>query len=662
MADGTSTRRDFLRAAGFGAAALAVPRAVAGQPTGGRPNVLFIMSDDHAAPAISAYGGFLAKAAPTPNIDRIAKEGMLFRNCFCTNSICTPSRATIFTGKYSHMNGVYGFTPLDQSQPTLPKLMRKHGYHTGIVGKYHLHSNPRGFDYWSVLPGQGSYHNPEFVEMGGEHPSDRVQRGKRTRYRGHSSDVIGDKALAYLKSIRPKDKPFCFMFQLKAPHDPWQHAERYADLYKDEKLPEPPTLLDDYATRSDALRKTLQYIGSKWGNHTNYNRQTGHLEGPARKRAQYQEYIKRYLRCVAGVDHNVGRVLDYLDESGLAKNTIVIYTADQGFFLGEHGLYDKRLMYEEALRMPFLVRWPGVVKPGSVNEDIVLNVDFAPTILAAAGEAVPGDMQGRSVVPLLGGRRPADWRKSMYYRYYFSHFRTEPHFGVRTREHKLICFHRIDQWELYDLVKDPLELRNEYANPEYGDLVARLKRELTRLQEELGDDPENEGGRRRRAPSGRKARLTKGPLGWKLATSGSHVDVSLKKTPKAYRNRAVFKLRLQAAVETGARNGFFVFGSGPAPADRMRCGVYIGAGTYAIEKGTDATQEGTVVKASFDHRKVFDVSVTVDIRNRKVEMSVDGKPALSAPLAPRIKQVTHFGYGCWSTTETHFSDVSISGE
>jgi arylsulfatase A-like enzyme len=414
MADGKGTRRDFLRVAGLGAAALAVPRAAAAGPEQKRPNVLFIMSDDHAAPAIGAYGGFLAKAAPTPNIDRLAKEGMLFRNCFCTNSICTPSRATIFTGKYSHKNGVYGFTPLDQSQPTLPKLMRKHGYHTGIVGKYHLHSNPRGFDYWSVLPGQGSYHNPEFVEMGGEHSSDRVQRGKRTRYRGHSSDVIGDKALAYLKSVRPKDKPFCFMFHLKAPHDPWQHAERYKDLYADEKLPEPPTLLDDYATRSDALRKTLQYIGSKWGNHTNYNRQTGHLEGPARKRAQYQEYIKRYLRCVAGVDHNVGRVLDYLDESGLAKNTIVIYTADQGFFLGEHGLYDKRLMYEEALRMPFLVRWPGVVKPGSVNEDIVLNVDFAPTILAAAGEAVPADMQGRSIVGLLGGRRPADWREAMY--------------------------------------------------------------------------------------------------------------------------------------------------------------------------------------------------------------------------------------------------------
>jgi len=455
------------------------------------------MSDDHAAPAISAYGGFLAKAAPTPNIDRIAKSGMLFENCFVTNSICTPSRAAIFTGKYAHANGVYKFTALDQSQPTLPKLMQAAGYHTGFVGKYHLHSNPVGFDYWSILPGQGRYHNPQFVEMGDQHPSGHVRRGKRTAYKGHSSDVIGDKALDYLKKRRPKDKPFMFFCHFKAPHDTWQYARRYEKLFADVEIPEPKTLFDDYATRSDALKNTLQYIGSKWGNHTNYKRQTGHLKGKARKKAQYQEYIKRYLRCVRGIDDNVGRILDYLDQSGLAKNTIVVYTADQGFFLGEHGLYDKRFMYEEALRMPLLIRWPGKVKGGSRNGDIVLNVDFAPTLLAAAGAKPHGGMQGRSFLPNLLGKTPGDWRTSMYYRYYYSHFKTEPHYGVRTKTHKLICFDRIKQWELFDLTKDPIEVKNVYDDPEYAEIVKKLRGELTRLQRELKDDPDDVGAKPR---------------------------------------------------------------------------------------------------------------------------------------------------------------------
>ena len=488
------TRRAFLKKIGLGAAALgAAPRTLAATKPPERPNILFIMSDDHCAQAISAYGGRLADVAPTPNIDRLAREGMLLRNCFVTNSICTPSRAAIFTGKYSHASGVYKFTALDQSQVTLPKLMQKAGYHTAIVGKYHLHSNPRGFDYWSILPGQGRYHNPQFIEMGGEHASGWVQKGKRTAYEGHSSDVIGDKALAYLKDIRPKDKPFLFMLHFKAPHDTWQCAKRYESLYADVEIPEPPNLFDDYATRCDALKKTLQKIGSSWGNHTNYKKETGHLEGEARKKAQYQLYMKRYLRCVAGVDHNVGRVLDYLEKSGLAAGTIVLYTGDQGFFLGEHGLYDKRFMYEEALRMPLLARWPGTITPGSAGEDIVLNVDFAPTMLEAAGAAVPPDMQGRSAVGVLKGRTPDDWRTSMYYRYYFSHFQTEPHYGVRSRRHKLICFNRIGQWELFDLAKDPLEMKNVYEDPAYAATVKDLKAELARLQAELKDDPADAG-------------------------------------------------------------------------------------------------------------------------------------------------------------------------
>jgi len=410
------SRRSFLKVMGFGAASLAISPGASASGGTDRPNILFIMSDDHAAPAISAYGGFLAKAAPTPNIDRLAASGMLFRNCFCTNSICTPSRAAIFTGKYSHKNGVYKFTALDWNQPTLPALMQKAGYHTAIVGKYHLHSYPRGFDYWSILPGQGVYHRPSFVEMGGEHESGRVQRStNRTRCEGHVSDVIGDKALDYLRNRRPKDAPFVFFCHFKAPHDMWQCAERYDDLFDDVELPEPGNLFDDYRTRSDALKRTMQKIGDRKGGHTVFKGQTEGLTGKALKKKQYQIYIKKYLRCVRGVDDNVGRILDYLDESGLAENTVVIYTADQGFFLGEHGLYDKRFMYEEALRMPFLIRWPGKIAPGSANEDMILNVDFAPTILEIAGRKAHAQMQGRSFVSLLRGRTPPDWRKSMYY-------------------------------------------------------------------------------------------------------------------------------------------------------------------------------------------------------------------------------------------------------
>ena len=399
----------------------------------------------------------------------------------------------IFTGKYSHVNGVYKFTALDQSQPTLPKLMRKAGYHAGFIGKYHLHSNPAGLDYWSILPGQGRYHDPQFVEMGDEDPSGWVKKGKRTTYEGHSSDVIADKALDYLENVRPDDKPFMLFCHFKAPHDKWEFAPRYASLFADVSIPEPPTLQDGFATRSDALKNTLQFIGSEWGHHTDFVEQTAHLTGRARKKAQYQLYIKRYLRCVRGVDDNVGRILDYLDESGLVNNTIVVYTADQGFFLGEHGLYDKRFMYEDALRVPLLVRWPGRVRPGSVSRDIVLNLDFAPTLLAAAGAKEPLDMQGRSFTRLLEGDTPSDWRTSMYYRYYFSHFETEPHYGVRTRTHKLIYFDRIKQWELYDLAEDPHELNNVHGDPAYADTAEWLKKELLRLQAEFKDDPDDVG-------------------------------------------------------------------------------------------------------------------------------------------------------------------------
>lgn len=461
-----------------------------------RPNIIFIMSDDHTSQAVSAYGGILAEVCPTPNIDRIANEGILFSNCFVTNSICTPSRAAIFTGRYAHQNGVYKFTALDQSQPTLPKAMQEKGYQTAFVGKYHLHSNPRGLDYFAVLPGQGRYHDPEFVEVGDTHPSGWVAQGKRTVYQGHSSDVIADKALDYLQNQREEGKPFMLFTHFKAPHDTWEYAERYESFLEDVEVPEPDNLFDDYSGRSDALKTQLQYIGSEWGDHTNFEQETAHLEGRAKKKMQYQLYIKKYLRCVKGVDDNVGRILDYLEKSGLAENTIIVYTGDQGFYLGEHGLYDKRFMYEEGLRMPFLVRWPEKIKAGSRSDAMILNVDFAPTILDAAGQEPLEGTQGRSFLPILeDGAVPSDWRNSMYYRYYYSHFETEPHYGVRTYDHKLIYYNEIDQWELYDINRDPSEMNNLYNDPDYQEIAEALKSELYRLQKDLGDHPDDDGSK-----------------------------------------------------------------------------------------------------------------------------------------------------------------------
>ena len=460
-----------------------------------QPNVIFIMSDDHTSQAVSAYGGMLASVCPTPNIDRIANEGMLFKNCFVTNSICTPSRSAIFTGKYAHKNGVYKFTALDQRQPTLPKAMQTAGYHTALVGKYHLHSNPVGLDYYSVLPGQGRYHNPEFIEMGDTHESGWIAQGKRTEYKGHSTDVIADKSLDYLKNKRDPNKPFMLFLHFKAPHDTWEYAKRYEDFLADVEIPEPDNLFDNYEGRSDALRTQLQYIGSDWGNHTNFLKETADLEGDAKRKMQYQLYMKKYLRCVKGVDDNTGRILDYLDESGLANNTIIMYTGDQGFYLGEHNLYDKRFMYEEGLRMPFLVRWPGQIEKGSVSDGMILNVDFASTILDVVGQPELPGTQGKSFLSLLKGSIPSDWRNSMYYRYYYSHFETEPHIGLRTYDHKLIHYNRIDQWELYDLKADRSEMNNLYSDPVYENVVKDLKEEMYRLQKELGDDPADDGSK-----------------------------------------------------------------------------------------------------------------------------------------------------------------------
>lgn len=465
------------------------------------PNILFIMSDDHAAHAVSAYG---SKINQTPNIDRLAKEGIRFNNCFAVNSICTPSRASILTGKYSHINGVPAFNRFDGNQWTVAKTLQEAGYHTGMIGKWHLQSDPTGFDYWNVLTGQGLYHDPVFIEM-----------GERKKINGYATDIITDISIDFLKN-RPKDKPFFLMTHHKAPHREWSPDAKHAALFSDKTIPEPETLNDDYATRADAARTAIMRVdrdltrgdlklppppGLRGTNLTEWKRgtdselevvengKTNKLSGAALKKWKYQRYMKDYLACVASVDDNVGRLLAYLDQTGLATNTIVIYTSDQGFFLGDHGWFDKRFMYEESIRMPFLVRFPPTIKAGSVSDAMILNVDFAPTFLEFAGLPTPAEVQGRSIKPLLSGKTPEAWRKSWYYRYYHypNEHGTEPHYGVRTERHKLIYFHRINQWELFDLQTDPRELKNIVSDSKNVALVKELKEELTELRKDLDD-------------------------------------------------------------------------------------------------------------------------------------------------------------------------------
>jgi arylsulfatase A-like enzyme len=438
-----------------------------------RPNILFIMADDHAAQAISAYGSTLLQ---TPNIDRIAREGMLLENCFATNSICTPSRATILTGKYSHKNGVPTFNTFDGRQWTVAKALQQAGYHTGMIGKWHLGGTPTGFDEWRILPGQGRYRNPEFISPAG-----------RSTIPGYVTDIITDLSLEFLEK-RPKDQPFFLMYHHKAPHGPWEPDGQDAARFADQQFPYPPTFDDDMATRSDAPRIAHMRVAEMDEKILKAKPPEG-LSAEEQTRWKYQRFLRDYLACVASVDRNIGRVLDYLDRHGLRENTIVIYTSDQGAFLGEHGWYDKRFMYEEALRMPFVVRWPGVVAPGSRSDRFALNVDFAPTFLAAAGVAAPADLQGRSLVPLWRGEVPADWRTSMYYRFYHTgHAQAvPPHWGVRTAQHKLIYFNRLDQWECYDLTRDPHEIHNVYGDPAYAGTVQALKAEIARWRAELDD-------------------------------------------------------------------------------------------------------------------------------------------------------------------------------
>lgn len=468
-----------------------------------RPNILFLYSDDHAERAISAYG---SKVNQTPNIDRLAAGGARFTRSFVTNSICAPSRATLLTGQYSHLNGVPVFNRFEGNRDTVAKHLQAGGYHTGVIGKWHLGSDPEGFDRWAVLPGQGEYIDPTFLIP-----------GHRLKIKGHCTDITGDLGIEFLKT-RPADKPFFLMLHQKAPHRPWIPDERNKALLQDKVIREPETLLDDYRTRPAALPQNQQTVArdltnrdlklsppdglsgkalAAWGGVKPMQVEIDGkaLAGEDLVHWKYQRYMRDYLACVQGVDDNVGKVLRYLDESGLAKNTIVIYSADNGWFLGDQGLYDKRFMYEPGLNVPLIVSGPGI-KSGITPDQIVSNLDLAPTFLDLAGLPIPGSMQGRSLVPLLHGEKPSDWPQSFYYRYYHSpgDHNTAAHYGVRTATDKLIYYWNKETYEMFDLEKDPDEQHNllfdkdEAARPAVGKRFEELKSEIARLQSYYKDD------------------------------------------------------------------------------------------------------------------------------------------------------------------------------
>jgi arylsulfatase A-like enzyme len=480
------------------------------------------MSDDHAANAISAYGNSINK---TPNIDRLANEGIRFTQSFCTNAICAPARAVILTGKYSHINGhIDNSMSFDGSQQTFPKLLQQHNYQTAMIGKWHLKSDPTGFDYWNILPGQGNYYNPDFIEM-----------GKRKRHEGYVTDLITKFTLDWLDH-RDTTKAFCLMMHHKAPHRTWMPNINHINTFDSIDIPLPPNYFDDFKNRSTAaktqkmsiwkdmymgydLKLTKEANSSEiiddlglwafkrmnteqrraWDSAYQTKNKDFYQKMPKDKdlgRWKYRRYMEDYLGTIESVDESVGAILDYLDKNGLAENTIVVYTSDQGFFLGEHGWFDKRFMYEESLKIPLLIRYPKEISKGGISDKMVLNLDFAPTFLDYAGIEIPDDMQGNSLRKILKGRKARRWRDAVYYHYYEyprGGHDVKRHYGIRTPDYKLIhYYYDIDEWELFDLKNDPHEMNNLYNDPEYQKEIVRLKEKLTELREKYKDDNERD--------------------------------------------------------------------------------------------------------------------------------------------------------------------------
>ncbi len=475
------------------------------------------MSDDHGANAISAYKSRLSSVFKTPNLDRIAEEGALFTNSYCTNAICTPSRASILTGQYSHTNGVRTLDDtLDIDAITYPKVMKENGYQTAVIGKWHVHSEPQGFDHYEVLPCQGYYFNPYFLDSTYDWSKlNKYEHNIGKQHEGYVTDIITDKCVNWLEN-REKDKPFMLMCHHKAPHDDFEYHPRYENLFDHIEIPEPDSLWEEKDHRSIGSREYGTTVSERNSRRnavmhmsqpdyvTGQLNITG-LDAKGRTKAAYQKYLKDYLRVVKGIDDNVGRLLDYLDKEGLSDNTIVIYTSDQGMFLGEHDYIDKRWIYEEALQMPLLIRFPKEIKPGTEVNEVVSNVDFAPTLLDYTGLEKVGQMQGSSFRALAKGEMLEDWPNQVYYRYWMhmAHHDNPAHYGIRTKDYKLIFFYGLPLdaqgalpdptpygFELYDLNKDPNELKNVYEDPVYKNVVKQLKQQLENLKKQLGDEDE----------------------------------------------------------------------------------------------------------------------------------------------------------------------------
>jgi len=475
-----------------------------------KPNILFILSDDHTSQAWGVYGGILEDYVQNGNIRRLATEGAVLNNAFCTNSICTPSRGSILTGQYSHVNQVYTLNePIPSGHPNIAKTLQANGYQTAVIGKWHLVEQPEGFDYFNVLPGQGEYWNPVFKTKENWKNGHDGSAGKQ--YEGFSTDIITDLTIAHLKK-RDSTKPFMMFCNFKATHEPFDFPERFASLYKNDTIPQPASLLDfgKETTGRTFKGQVLENLGERWQKATDtdnfwtsYPGLPYRLEGldSVQKRKKiYQKLVKDFMRCGAAIDDNIGKLLDYLQAEGIADNTIVVYTADQGYFLGEHGFFDKRLIYEESLRMPFVIRYPKEIKGGQRIDDIILNIDFSAVLADYAGMEKPAYIQGESFRENLRGNTPATWRNQMYYRYWLHHPDRPAHFGIRNERYKLAFFYgqglgkkgtdaqvTVPSWEFYDLEEDPKELRNSIDDPKYDDVIADMKLQLVEERKKYAD-------------------------------------------------------------------------------------------------------------------------------------------------------------------------------
>jgi arylsulfatase A-like enzyme len=660
-----------------------------------RPNIVFLFSDDHAAHAISAYGSRINR---TPNIDRLAADGVLFRNNFCGNSICGPSRATILTGLHCHAHGFMRNGNLfDGTQTTFPKLLQQAGYTTAIIGKWHLTSDPTGFDHWMVLPGQGDYYNPDFLTPQG-----------RQRLQGHATNLTTELAIDWLENGRDPDKPFVLMCQHKAPHRTWMPAPEDLALYRDETIPEPATLFDDYQGRTEATRHHEMEIDrhmylfydlklvpdadqqkdlkgpDRWWQGMLDRMDEGQRAGwdaafraenlafrenpPTGKnlvRWKYQRYIKNYLRCVAGVDRSVGKLLDWLDEHpDVKQNTIVVYSSDQGFYLGDHGWYDKRWMYEESFRMPLVVSWPGHIQGGSEATELTQNIDFAPTFLDLAGVPVPASMHGQSLLPVLEGRvakGEVAWRDALYYHYYESHavHMVPAHYGVRTDRYKLIRYYepQWDAWELYDLQNDPDELHNLADDPAHQEVRRQLTERLQQLRERYDDRTGVLGDGAFPYTAGIASAVGDTDGGWRVwsNTSGGYLLADMPQQPEA---PATVTLSTSMLPVDGRQqqNGYILLTAGEPRQQLVRAGVAFGRGRLHVI-GPQGMKEQVGTAIEWDGKSPVKVTVTVDFTAKQARVEALGQQ-VTATLPESFRRLSAVGYGT-SHAETLFGPLLV---